>query len=52
MVVGGKRFDCHMTSHSLLLQLTLMDNPQHTITLFCWILDVSDRLFSVSIEEA
>ena len=28
-----------------------MDNP-HTIPLFCWILDVSDRPFSVSIEEA
>jgi hypothetical protein len=51
-VVGGKRFDCHVMSHSLLLQLTPMDNPQRTITLFCWILDVSDRPFSVSIEEA
>jgi hypothetical protein len=28
-----------------------MDNPR-TIPLFCWILDVSDRSFSVSIEEA
>ena len=28
-----------------------MDNPR-TIPLFCWILDVSDRPFSVSIEEA
>jgi Crinkler effector protein N-terminal domain len=27
-----------------------MDNPG-TIPLFCWILDVSDRSFSVSIEE-
>jgi hypothetical protein len=29
-----------------------MDSPPHTITLFCWILDASDRPFSVSIEEA
>jgi hypothetical protein len=28
-----------------------MDNPRRTIPLFCWILDVSDRSFSVSIEE-
>jgi hypothetical protein len=34
------------------LQLTPMDNPPCTITLFCWILSVSDRPFSVSIEEA
>jgi hypothetical protein len=28
------------------------DNPARTITLFCWILDASDRPFSVSIEES
>jgi hypothetical protein len=28
-----------------------MDNPRRAIPLFCWILDVSDCSFSVSIEE-
>jgi len=26
------------------------NNPPHPITLFCWILDVSDRSFSVTIQ--
>ena len=29
----------------------MMDNPPRTIPLFCWILDVSDRSFSVSIDD-
>jgi hypothetical protein len=28
------------------------DNPARTITLFCWILDASNRPFSISIEES
>jgi hypothetical protein len=29
----------------------MQDNPTRTITLFCWIIDVSIRSFSISIEE-
>jgi hypothetical protein len=31
---------------------TQIDSPPHTITLFCWILDVSDRPFPVDIDDS
>jgi hypothetical protein len=48
----GSKVTRHVRICSCALTMTTNDNPSRTITLFCWILDVSDRPFPVDIDDS